>query len=263
MPQTVKRFTTVTVTPDSQPTSAASIDRPIIGSVRVVLEGEQTALEEPLFAINWFDTRVAPIYHLYNYLAASRAFRIGAKVFFKGETGEPFAGDSDLGRRYLLIVNYPSGERFLDLMADRVFQIIGLLRTLAVRRFSFVLHRRIGGEQLLGARTQSWEKATRYAVLHFHQGEGADATRAPRERLQEIAQRHRVGVHFSSRRAVTLSVAKGDSPPEPTPYVTENILLFEPGDAGRIAEFFADPGFVDLSASWQGFFAAPIRRRML
>ena len=60
------------------------IGRKITGSITAEIHGELNEIESPLFAINWFDTRIAIVYHLYNLLAASRVFKIGGKVLFRG-----------------------------------------------------------------------------------------------------------------------------------------------------------------------------------
>ena len=101
--------------------------------ISVSLEGENVQAGSPLFAINWFDTRVAALYHFYNTMAASRVFRIGGKVFMKAKVGKQLVGDSEMKRQFLLIVNYPSPEAFLTLVGDPVFQVISLLRTTAVK----------------------------------------------------------------------------------------------------------------------------------
>ena len=123
--------------------SASPMERQVTKSLRLALRGSEPALAAPLVAINWFDTRYAPLYHLYNALAARHVRRIGARPLFKAELRETLAGDACLARRFLLIVRYPCGERFLDLLSSRRFQLLSLLRIMTVRRFSFVLHGQI------------------------------------------------------------------------------------------------------------------------
>ena len=43
-------------------------------------------LSEPIFAVNWFDTRFALIYNLYNLLAARSVYSVGGRPLFKGKT---------------------------------------------------------------------------------------------------------------------------------------------------------------------------------
>ena len=89
------------------------ISKSIGRSLSAEIAGDLEAIEGPLFAINWFDTRIAPIYHLYNSLAASRVNKINGKVLFKGKVGKIISGNPAWARKFLLIVNYPSGHQFL------------------------------------------------------------------------------------------------------------------------------------------------------
>ena len=219
----------------------------IIRKISVSLEGENVPAGSPLFAINWFDTRVAALYHFYNSLAAPRVFRIGGKVFMKAKVGKQLAGDSAMKRQFLLIVNYPSPEAFLEMVGDSVFQVVSLLRTAAVKRFSFCLNQRFEGPQLLENRFQDHDKTSKYAVLIF-KGEFAEGLRA-------LAQEQAVEVLFSSERALTVSVTKGDVSEREDP-ITEKVFVLKANDEESLETFLSDPKFVEASHSWESFFAS-------
>ena len=124
--------------------SKNQISKPIGRSLTAEIEGDLEAIEGPLFAINWFDTRVAFVYHLYNLLAGGRAVSVGANVLFKGKCGETISGNPAWSRKFLLVVNYPSGHQFLKLVSDRIFQLVSVLRIAAVKDFSFVFTNELG-----------------------------------------------------------------------------------------------------------------------
>ena len=215
--------------------------------ISVSLEGENVQAGSPLFAINWFDTRVAALYHFYNTMAASRVFRIGGKVFIKAKVGEQLAGDSSMKRQFLLIVNYPSPEGFLNLVGDPVFQVISLMRTAAVKRFSFCLNKRYEDPQLLETRFQAHDKTKSYAVLIF-KGEFT-------EDLRLFAKEQSIELLFSSERALTVAVTKGGHIEREAP-ITEKVFLLKSDDEESLETFFSDPKFAHASSVWEDFLAA-------
>ena len=72
------------------------VERKITGKMRVRISGDEEVLRNPLFAINWFDTRVALVYHFYNLIAAPRVFKVGGKALFKGQYQETIYGNPDM-----------------------------------------------------------------------------------------------------------------------------------------------------------------------
>jgi len=219
----------------------------ITQKISVSLEGEDVPAGSPLFAINWFDTRLSVLYHFYNSMAASRVFRIGGKVFIKAKVGEQLAGDSTMKRQFLLIVNYPSPEAFLNLTGDLVFQVISLMRTAAVKRFSFCLNKRYEDPQLLKTRFQDHDETKKYAVLIF-KGDFAEDLRA-------LAKGQSIELLFSSERALTLAVKKGEIV-EGNTAITEKVFLLRADDEEPLETFFSASEFIDASSSWEDFFAA-------
>lgn len=237
--------------------SATSIERQVTKGTKLVVQGSKQALHNPLFAINWFDTRVSWIYHLYNHLSASRLYKIGGKVFFKGKVTRMIAGDASLARRYLLIVNYPSAEHFLDLAADRLFQLFSVLRIIAVKNFSFVMHQRIEGRQLMSDQRQPWAASNAYALLHFVTNEPiADVVST----LREIASDDSIHVHFASQQAATLAVQTGSDPIQNMPFVTQNVVILEASHASELAELVDGKKFRQLTSSFQNFYAGTVTR---
>ena len=217
--------------------------------ISVSLEGENVQAGSPLFAINWFDTRVAALYHFYNTMAASRVFRIGGKVFMKAKVGRQLAGDSEMKRQFLLIVNYPSPEAFLNLVGDPVFQVISLLRTTAVKRFSFCLNKRFEEPQLLETRFQDHDLTKKYAVLIFKGELG--------ENLKAFAKDQTIELLFSSERALTVAVTKGEAVEREAP-ITEKVFLFRSDDEESLETFFSAPEFLEASRSWESLFVSHI-----
>lgn len=197
---------------------------------------EPEALKRPLYAINWFNTRLAWLYSFYNLLAARTLFRTGGKIFLKARLKKILQGDEAEGREILLIVNYPSGEKFLDLLANSYFQFISLLRIMAVKDFSFVLQKRLGGPQLLKTRRPRRDKTKAYALHHFQS--------SPRlkEELSAIAaliEGQDIALHFAGEKAAAVMIedSRSQSSGQAMPFVTHKLLLFEAGGDDALEGF--------------------------
>ena len=173
--------------------SHASRERQITSKLKLILRGDSQRLASPLYAINWFDTRPAWIYHLYNFLAMGRLKRAGGKAFFKGRVVRRLSGDESMARKHLLIVNYPSADHFLNLVSDKLFMLIGLLRMLSVRRFSFVMHERIDASEATRERDSPY-----CVVLHF----ASSAPETVTQSATSAAVASAVNIVFAGRQAV-------------------------------------------------------------
>lgn len=241
------------------------IERKITGSITAEIHGELSEIESPLFAINWFDTRIAIVYHLYNWLAASRVFKIGGKVFFKGKCQQSILGNADLARHYLLIVNYPSGHRFLELLSDKLFQLMSVLRIAAVKRFSFVLHKRHGEPQLLPDRKSVIDPNDHFAVLQVQLSEQADQESRAFDfpELEQLAQQHDSQVYFASRVAGQVVLNKGEQAgSDAMPFLTDITVLIKSSSAKNISNFFASAQVKNLLPAEADLYAAHIKRTM-
>lgn len=97
----------------------------------------KVALDQPTYAINWFNTRQLWLYNLYNFLASKSLLKIKAAPFFKGLTQEVLYGEKHLQRDVVLIVAYPSCHAFKNMLESLYFQLVSILRMVAVKSFGF------------------------------------------------------------------------------------------------------------------------------
>ena len=220
------------------------MQRQITRGTKIVLEAvhDDDALTSPLFAINWFNTRSLWLYNIYNKIASRSLSRVGGKVLFKGRVTETLLGSPDDARQILLIVNYPSGARFLDLLSDRFFQVTSLLRMAAVRDFSFALNQRGDGPDRLEHQTQPFDPGHAWAVhLYSSDRNIGEEVRA----LRDIADEETISLHFASRRAASVHSENSSGIREPLNHVTDRVAIFEADSqdrlraavAGRFREF--------------------------
>lgn len=191
-------------------------------------------LTQPLFAINWFNTKRAWLYSLYNSLATGPAIKTGAKVFIKAELIRTLQGEPIDRRDMLLIVNYASGGNFLDLLTNKYFQIISSLRRAAVKDFSFVFHRRQGGPERLKTRHQKFDPKKAYAIHHFH---SPGPLEPEFEKIKALASDQKISLHFASEKTAALALETKEGQWNDIPFVTEKLFLFEGNSSAQLEKF--------------------------
>ena len=254
-------------------------ERNVTKKMRIRIRGDEKVISKPLFAINWFDTRFAPVYHLYNLLAGPRAFKVGAKALFKGKHQSTIFGNPNLQRNFLLIVNYPSANHFLDLVSDKVFQVFSVLRMAAVKRFSFVLQQRHDGDQLLTDRLPKENKQGAYAVVQISQplqdADPANSQGATRPAdlalsIRSLAEQHDVELFFAGTAAGRVSTVGEDDQETVLPTITERTFVFSASSEALLRGFIVSDEFHSLigissqssSLEESPVFAATLKRLM-
>lgn len=181
-------------------------------------------LDRPVYAVNWFDTRMKWMYDFYNLIAANSVFKIGGKVFFKGQVVKKLLGNVEDSRNMLLIVNYPSAVRFLDLVKDKFFVFVSVLRELAVKDFSFGFTQRLDSQEPLQAKRSHFDKSKVYAMHHFRSGKPL-AEFLPR--LNEIATANAVKIHYGGQISSLLFAQNKQGKEIQVPCLMDGILLYE------------------------------------
>ena len=139
-----------------------SITAKITSSLDVIIKSEQESegLNQELIAVNWFDTRVEWLYHLYNKLASRSVFKVGGSPLFKSKVVEDLS-DEEGKRMILLIVKYPHGMAFKKLLQSTYFKLVSLLRIKAVKKFTFSFTKAI-------VKPNFSEIKSHYLVHHFN-----------------------------------------------------------------------------------------------
>ena len=140
-----------------------SITAKITSTTKVVIRSEQEghSLDQQLIAVNWFDTKIEWLYHLYNFLAARSVLKIGGKPLFKGKVVDDL--NSTEGKRsILLLVHYPNGKAFKNLLESTYFKLVSLLRIKAVKRFTFSFTKAVVAPKF-------HVKKKHYLIHHFKQ----------------------------------------------------------------------------------------------
>ena len=235
--------------------------RQITSKKSIVLEplGAPQALEEPLFAINWFNTRVAWLYTLYNYLAAIPLFRTGARIFLKARLRKILQGEKAEGRNLLLVVNYPSGEKFLDLLANRTFQFISALRIAAVKDFSFVLHQRRDGSGPLAGIGKGHDTARAYAVHHFNSSTPLDKEL---EAIGALIAGQGISLRFGGEKTAAVIIENNQDERQTMAFVTHKMVLFDAASHHELEAFLTGQAYRQFCAGLDSSFIGTLDRIM-
>ena len=192
-------------------------------------------------------------------------FKIGGKVLFKGKCQQAISGNQELARHYLLIVNYPSGHRFLELLSDKLFQVVSVLRIAAVKRFSFVLDQRQGEPQLLPDSKSVIDPSDHYAVLQVRLPEESkeEAKAFDFSAIERLAEQHGSQVFFGGRVAgqVVLNKPKQNDS-DAVDFLTNITIVIKSSTAKNVSDCLAAGQVESLLPSGAEYFAAQVKRTM-
>lgn len=232
----------------------------IFGNFALIKQVKKDAsLDCPVYAVNWFDTRMKWMYDFYNLLAAKSVFKIGGKVFFKGQVVKKLLGAVEDSRNMLLIVNYPSEIRFLDLMKDKFFILVSVLRELAVRDFSFGFTVRLDSQDPLPEKRSNFEKSKSYA-MHYFRTDKPLSEFLPR--LNEIASATAVKIHYAGQISSLLFSENKLGKETPVPCLMDGILLYEADKDSPLEALVAGESYRQEIAKLGSSYIALLKRTM-
>lgn len=216
-------------------------------------------LDHPVYAVNWFDTRMKWMYDFYNLLVAQSVYKIGGKVFFKGQVVKKLAGSEKDSRNMLLIVNYPSGIRFMDLVKDKFFVLVSVLRELAVKDFSFGFTQRLDSQEPLPEIKSNFDKSKAYAMHHFRT-EKSLSEFLPR--FNEIAAANAVNLHYAGQIASLLFAQNKHGKETTVPCLMDGILLYEAKHNDFMHAMIAGKEYQEEIAKFDSSYIALLKRTM-
>ena len=160
--------------------------------ISIISTSPEFNLEDPIWAINWFDLKSKWLYDFYNLLAFPHVNAVGARPFFKGRLIKKLEGELHHQREMLLIVNYPSPSGFLSMLKSTVFQLKSIVRVLSVKVFNFGFMRRLDDGE---APSQNPNKYLGKLVYLIHHMSGEIQQSALTD-LKEYAVSYDIFTHF-------------------------------------------------------------------
>ena len=227
----------------------------VTNSISVLLKSvnDATALDKPLYAINWFSTKMEWMYHFYNFLAYPRVKSMGGKVFFKGKLYQTLHGEEKDGRELLLIVNYPSGNNFKNLMIDTLFKMVSIFRILAVKKFSFGFTQKLFPSD----EKNTTDKTKKYAIHHFRTPQ---LTEKKVSELQEILETTPIRLHYAGAINALLYSQETNKEAEQIPCLMNGIFLLESDTEANLKDLINKESYQNYRKSFDTSFIGLIER---
>lgn len=222
-------------------------------STKVLIKGTRVAskLEEPLYAINWLNTKRKWLYGLYGMLAGRLVLKLGARPLFKGTITQHLVGQTEMQRDILLIVTYTSANQFKQLIENKTFQIYSLLRRQAVQKFSF------GFAEKEHLKYERNTKGKAYAVHHFTT---ADRRENLLSELEVVLKPSSIGLFFAGQIAARV-VIKTDK--ETTaPCILDGTLILVSDSEKELIAFINSKSYQSFCASFQSSYVGVLQREL-
>ena len=202
------------------------------GSKAYIFRADNTlTANEPIYAINWFNTKTQWVYDFYNFLAVKAVKKIGGGPFFKGKHTKTLYGEAESKRDILLVVRYPALQNFRTMLEDKYFQLVSLVRITAVEDFTFGISKRADAGADFQPMFKAESKTKAYAVHHYS---GPNDIRAE---LQGLAENSSVNIFFSSHIKAHIGTGKSQESCDLVDCIIENILILSAADEDSIISF--------------------------
>ncbi len=242
------------INPVPEPDNSDFVRASIAGETYVQISrlNKTISWSDPVHALNWFDTRLLPLYNFYNFVAARSVTRVGGRPIFKGELTKHIAGNTKDLRTVLLIVRYPSPLHFKDMVENLYFKVVSILRGLAVKEFTFCLTHTV---QDVNVSTVINPELS-YAVHHF--SGAADAI----EKVQATLSKKNIQIEFSSCKTHTLSTSGASGVTKPIPALMDGLILISAPDSSSLETLFASADYQHIIGQTDSSFIGLFKRVM-
>lgn len=191
----------------------------------------EARLDQPLWAINWFDLKRAWLYELYNQIVISHVRNIGAYPIFKGKLCKVILENERLKRDMLLIVKYPKASAFLALIANKLFQVKSILRTSSVKHFQLGFMEKLNSED----QKPSHSKYTGKLKYLVHVCEGG--TKSDIQSLLDFAASLEVFPYFIGSKSALIGIQKEDKKLKTFDFILNHVLVFSSYDNEGLESF--------------------------
>ena len=242
------------------PTDTPSITANITTSIRVHITALRADFKtnQPVYALNWFNSRSLWLYNFYNFLASRSVLKVGGIPYFKARLATTLYGNKADYRSVLLIVRYPGIRHFKTMLQSRYFQLVSIIRGLAVAQFTFGLSTRTDTQDTGEFNDQNRiSKSKVYAIHHYRLPDQASdiATSAA-----NLAASHQVKVAFSSCVSARLYSQRGDQSPAAIKTIMNGCMILQADSQQNIEQLVASSDFQALLAATKSSFIATLNR---
>jgi len=254
----------------SMPTDTASVTAHINSKIKVHITALDSRLdfEQPVYAINWFNSRSLWLYNFYNLLAAGPVLKVKGLPFFKGRVKRTLYGKEEDRRDVLLIVRYPKISHFKALLESRYFQFISIFRGLAVNFFTFGFSTRNDVNDLKDFEDK-WNISTTksYAVHHYRLNQTQESVSDNikneikiEKKMKEIAKDFDVNIAFSSQTSARIYPQKHMNPPKAVDTIMDGCIILQANTEKDIEALVASKYYQELINRTKSSFVATLMR---
>ena len=212
------------------------------GDLQAYIFRDENALstDEPIYAINWFDTKTQWVYDFYNFLAVKAVKKIGGGPFFKGKRLKTLYGEENGQRDVLLVVRYPALENFRTMLENKYFQLVSVLRMAAVKDFTFGISKRSDDGTDFRPMEKAENKTASYAVHHFS---GSDNISAE---LRDLALNTSVEIFLTSDIKAHIGTGKTSESCTLVECILKHIVILRASEDDDIIRFVNAAPYQDL-----------------
>ena len=234
------------------------IEAKLLGRHRAFIHRIDASLhfDEPVYAVNWFNTRSSWLYELYNSLAAGSVKAIGGAPFFKGRLVQKLHGAESDSRNMILVVRYPALTQFKSMLENKYFQLISLLRLFAVKQFTFGFTKRRDRETPLETLAKSSGSEDVYLVHHFK----GDLSIA--DDLIVCGREVAVDPVFIGTIGAVVSTGTSTSYLVTTPCLMDAIVIFKAPDKSRAEALFQEDRYQTAISKFSSSFVGVYERSL-
>ena len=195
--------------------------------------------DEPIYAINWFNTKSSLIYDFYNKLAVGCVRKIGGAPFFKGRHIKTLHGREEDRRDVLLVVRYPALKNFLTMLESKVFQGVSVIRMAAVDEFTFGFTKREDrGADLIPMEPQG---EVFYGVFHYSEAGDIDSS------LAALSLDPSIEIFYSGKIRAHIGTGESASTAAQIPCAMEGVVIFKSADAQAFERLIDQEAFTAIT----------------
>ena len=198
-------------------------------TIHITASDKQSDLDQPLYAINWFNTKSKKLYNLYAALAFPHVKKVGGEVVFKGKVKDTLSGNKTLKRESLLIIKYPNADSFLGLFSQKMFLIKSLLRIKAVKDFVFGFVKMNGGSARSTSQPEKYMGDKSYLV-HILKGK-------PELEIKIDDIQAGINVFFDRQKAAYVGRSTDDGEIKQGPFFIDRIIIWEASDESILKDW--------------------------
>jgi len=204
-------------------------------STQVLIKANSSTanLDEPLYAINWFSTKVEWMYHFYNFLASRSVLKVGGEAFFKGKITKTILDNNKASRDLILIVRYPEGQSFKALIESAYFKLVSVFRTMSVKKFSF------GFTQKQMANDSKVTENLAYVIHHFKSPIIDDSVFS---RATDLLERD-VKIKYAGKTVAQLFIQEVNKDRKQVPNLMDGLLIYESTSEDEILKMISAPEY--------------------